>query len=166
MTISIGTVSYTVAAAAFLFFSVLLLTSWRGRLQGMLLAAASLETALWAGAQAYLAMDPDVAMPAGEVLEVLRSAVWFAFLIVLLGYSRKAVRTLRLATACLAAFCGIILVATLYQGITLSAWPGMFTVVSRLMLAVIGMVLVELLFREVHPQQRWGIKFLCIGLGG
>ena len=41
MAIPIGTISYAAAAAAFLFLSLLLVTSWRGRLQGMLLAAAS-----------------------------------------------------------------------------------------------------------------------------
>ena len=42
----------------------------------------------------------------------------------------------------------------------------MFGILGRLVLAVIGMVLVEQLYRNVHPQQRWGIKFLCLGLGG
>ena len=34
------------------------------------------------------------------------------------------------------------------------------------MLALAGLVLVEQLYRNVQPQQRWGIKFLCLGLGG
>ncbi len=165
MAIPIGTISYAAAAAAFLFLFLLLMTSWRGRLQGMLLAAASLETALWAGALAYLAVEPNVGMRAADALEILRSAFWFAFLLVLLGYSRQAVRPLRLAAAGLAAFCGIVLAVTLYAGVTSTEWSGMFTVLSRLVLAIIGMVLVEQLFRNVHPQQRWGIKFLCLGLG-
>jgi putative PEP-CTERM system histidine kinase len=40
-----------------------------------------------------------------------------------------------------------------------------FEIFSRLVLAVIGMVLVEQLYRNVAPQQRWMIKFLCLGLG-
>lgn len=166
MVISAGTLSYAAAAAAFLFFSLLLMTSWRGRLQGIFLAVASLETAVWAGTLAYQAAEPNVAMRSAEVLEVMRSAVWFAFLLLLLGYSRQAVRSLRLAAAGLAAFCAIVLVITLDPGVTSSTDPGMFAVLSRLVLAIIGMVLVEQLFRNVHPQQRWGIKFLCLGLGG
>ena len=123
MAIPIGTVSYAAAAAAFLFLSLLLMTSWRGRLQGMLLAAASLETALWAGALAYLATEPNVVMRSAEVLEILRSAVWFAFLMVLLGYSRKAVRSLRLAAAGMAAYCAAVLAATLYWGRVTAAQP-------------------------------------------
>jgi putative PEP-CTERM system histidine kinase len=161
----IGTISYAAAAAAFLLFFLLLTTSWRGRLQGILLAVASLGTAAWAIALAYLAARPDASVLPGEVLEVLRNLLWFAFLVVLLGYSRKEVRPLRLAAVGIAAFCGVVLAVTLYSGGTSVTRPGMFGFLS-LVLAVIGMVLVEQLFRNVHPQQRWGIKFLCLGLGG
>jgi putative PEP-CTERM system histidine kinase len=166
MAISIGTVSYAAAAMAFLFLSVLLVTTWRGRLQGMLLAVACLGTAMWAGVAAYLAARPNAAMLAAEVLEILRSAVWFAFLMVLLGYSRKAVGPLRRVAVGLAVFCGVVLAATLYSGVVSAPRPEIFGIPGRLVLAVIGIVLVEQLYRNVQPQQRWGIKFLCLGLGG
>ena len=117
------------------------------------------------GGGVRVARPNSVVLPA-EVLEVVRSAVWFAFLMVLLGYSRKAVRPLRLVAVWLAAYCAIVLSATLYSGLVLATGPDMFDILARLVLAVIGMVLVEQLYRNVHPQQRWGIKFLCLGLGG
>ena len=40
MAIPIGSMSYAAAAAAFLFLSLLLITSWRGRLPGMLVLGA------------------------------------------------------------------------------------------------------------------------------
>ena len=166
MAISIGTLSYAAAAAAFLFLFLLLVTSWRGRLQGMLLATASLCNAIWAGAEAYLAARPDTSLLPSDVLEVVRSAVWFAFLIVLLGYSRQKVEPLRRLAAGLAAFCGVVLAVTLYSGAISATRLDMFEMLNRLVLAVIGMVLVEQLYRNVRPQQRWGIKFLCLGLGG
>jgi len=89
MAIPIWAVGYAAAAAAFVFLFVLLVTSWRGRLQGMLLAVASLVNALWAGTLAYLAMRPDAATLPGEFLEVLRNAAWFAFLLVLLDIPRR-----------------------------------------------------------------------------
>ena len=166
MAIPIGTISYAAAAAAFLFLSLLLVTSWRGRLQGMLLAAASLTSATWAAAVAYSAAQPDSTLLVVAILEVLRSALWFAFLLVLLGYSRKKVGTLRLAAGGLAAFCGIVILVTLYTGVASATRPEMFGILVRLLLAITGMVLVEQLYRNLHPQQRWGIKFLCLGLGG
>jgi len=162
----IGTVSYAAAALAFLFLSVLLVTTWRGRVPGMLLAAGSLATVVWAGVAAYLAARPNAGMLASEVLEVLRSAIWLAFLLVLLGYTQKEVRHLRRAAVGLAAFCGVVLAATLFSGVVSATWLGTFGILGRLVLAVIGIVLVEQLYRNVQPQQRWGIKFLCLGLGG
>jgi len=166
MEISIGTISYAAAALAFLFLSVLLLTTWRGRLQGMLLAVACLGTAMWAGVAAYLAARPNAGMLASEVLEVLRSAIWLAYLLVLLGYTQKEVGHLRRAAVGLAVFCGVVLVATLYSGVVSATWLGTFGILGRLVLALIGIVLVEQLYRNVQPQLRWGIKFLCLGLGG
>ena len=166
MAISIGTVSYAAAAMAFLFLSVLLVTTWRGRLQGMVLAAACLSTAMWAGLAAYLVARPNATMLTADVLEVLRSVVWFAFLMLLLGYSRNPVGLLRQVAVGLAAFCGVVLVATVYSGVVSAPRPEIFVILGRLVLAVIGIVLVEQLYRNVQPQQRWGIKFLCLGLGG
>ena len=166
MAIPIGTISYAAAGAAFLFLSVLLVMSWRGRLPGMLLAAGSLATMVWAGVAAYLAGRPYAGLLAADLLEVVRSAVWLLFLLVLLGYSRKQVGLLRRAAAATAAFCGVVLAATLYSGGVSVTLPDTFGIVSRLVLAVAGMVLVEQLYRNVNPQQRWGIKFLCLGLGG
>jgi hypothetical protein len=163
MAISIGTLSYAAAAAAFLFLFLLLVTSWRGRLQGMLLATASLCNAIWAGQRRIWRRDRILPCCHLMSLEVVRSAVWFAFLMVLLGYSRQKVEPLRRAAAGLAAFCGVVLVVTLYSGAISGTRLDMFEMLSRLVLAVIGMVLVEQLYRNVRPQQRWGIKFLCLG---
>src|SRR5262245_14279145 len=99
MAISVGTISHAAAAAAFLFFSVLLVAGWRGRLPGVLLAAGSLVTVLWAGTIAYQGGQPNQTFVVVDVLEVLRSAAWLAFLIVLLGYVRKEVGRLRLIAA-------------------------------------------------------------------
>jgi putative PEP-CTERM system histidine kinase len=166
MALSIGTVSYAAAAVAFLFLFLLLVISWRGRLQGMLLAAASLCTAIWAGVWAYGAAYPHTSPLPLNILEVVRSAIWFVFLMVLLGYLRHDVRPLRRAAAGLAAFCVVVFAVTLYANAVSATWSSMFDILSRLILAVIGMVLVEQLYRNVHSQQRWGIKFLCLGLGG
>ena len=166
MAIPILAVGYAAAAVAFVFLFALLVTSWRGRLQGMLLAVASLVNALWAATLAYAATQPHAATLPAEILEILRDAVWFAFLMVLLGYSGKAVRPLRLSAALLMAYCGGVLVITMYSGMVTLSPPGTAAILSRVVMAVIGMVLVEQLYRNVNSQQRWGIKFLCLGLGG
>jgi putative PEP-CTERM system histidine kinase len=39
-------------------------------------------------------------------------------------------------------------------------------IVARLALAIVGLLLVENLFRNTVPERRWNIKFLCLGVGG
>lgn len=147
----IGTISYAAAAAAFLLLSVLLLTSWRGRLQGGALALACLLSALWAAAVAYNSSSAHPAAVLAYVLEFLRDIGWLAFLVLLLGYGGQA-GSLRVKVV---AACCVAMVAVVMDGF-----------LGHVILAVAGLVLVEQLFRNVHPQQRWGIKFLCLGLGG
>ncbi len=48
MTVSLGILSYGLAAGAFLILTLLLLTSWEGRSQGARLIAACCVTAVWA----------------------------------------------------------------------------------------------------------------------
>ena len=164
--ISIGTISYAAAAAAFMFLFVLLVTSWRGRLQGMLLAAASLGTIAWAVVLAYLSARPNTIGLSAAVVEVIRNAVWFAFLMVLLGYSLKAVRSFRLALVAITVTCVAALAAALYSGGISETRSDTTDILARLVMAVVGIVLVEQLYRNVDPRQRWGIKYLCLGLGG
>ena len=162
----IGTLTYGAASAAFLLLSLMLVTGWRGRLQGMLLLIAVAGTAVWAGVCAYFASQGQSAAIAAGVMEIARSALWFVFLFVLLGYSKKAVRSLRLAALTMAVFCLATMSAAFYTGGISNAQPGTITMVAHLVLAVTGLVLVEQIFRNVHPQQRWSIKYLCLGLGG
>ncbi|HWI12917.1 MAG TPA: PEP-CTERM system histidine kinase PrsK, partial [Burkholderiales bacterium] len=158
--------SYGAATVAFLVLFALLVTSWRGRLPGMLLAAACMVTGLWALVLAYGPATDSAWATVSDVLEVLRSTAWFAFLLVVLGYSRKAVRTLRGAALGIVGYCAATLVIVLAAGGAAGGAPPMISILSALVLAVIGMVLAEQLFRNVEPQQRWGIKFLCLGLCG
>ncbi len=51
--LSIGAVSYGIAAVAFAALTGLLAASWRGKFQGALLATAAGASALWAASSAY-----------------------------------------------------------------------------------------------------------------
>lgn len=166
MAIPIGTVSYAFAAAAFLAFCVILLKSWRGRVQGMLLTLASAATVIWAAALAYGAAHPHIPGLTAGIFEILRSATWFVFLLVLLGYAWKSARALRPIAVGVLAICAICLLPEIYSSRTVAAGPDALAIFGRLVLSVIGMVMVEQIFRNVDPQRRWGIKFLCLGLGG
>jgi hypothetical protein len=51
--LTLGTVSYLVAGAFFLVLMLLLITSWRGRLQGAVLVIATFMNTVWAFCLAY-----------------------------------------------------------------------------------------------------------------
>ena len=55
MLTSVATVSYAMAAVAYLFLAILLITSWQRHLHGMALTIACLLSALWAATLAYQA---------------------------------------------------------------------------------------------------------------
>ncbi|RPI41540.1 MAG: PEP-CTERM system histidine kinase PrsK, partial [Betaproteobacteria bacterium] len=174
MAVSIGTLSYAAAAAAYCFLSVLLITSWRGRLPGALLAIASVLTAAWAAAMAYQAASNEAWKLPGELLEIAHKAAWFAFLFVLLGYARQASRPVDTALRRIAVitFGACLAVAMLTIALRVPADSAMLrelrfstAIVAPGLLALVGMLLVEHLYRNTNPQQRWSLKFLCLGLG-
>lgn len=174
MTTSIGTWSYAAAAAAYCFLSALLLTSWRGRLPGALLALASMLTAIWAGTLAYQAAWPDASRLPAELLEIGHKCAWFVFLLVLLGYARHAVRPvdtgLRRVAAWLLGACVAVMALAIALRIpadspALRELRFLTSILAPGLLSLVGMLLVEHLYRNTNPQQRWSLKFLCLGLG-
>ncbi len=165
---TIAAICYGLAAIA---FALLALTS-RGRdgppgVPGLAVPAAA--SFLWAGVltlHALLRVGQELA----ALAELGRNLVWVWFL-------WRNLRALRAKTENIdsLAFLGRILgslavVAVASHGIVLafpdnrlSYWIG---AVFPALFAVAGMVLVEQFYRNSSAQERWGIKHLCLALGG
>lgn len=174
MLTSIAAFSYSIAAVAFLSLSVLLLTSWRGRLHGMVLTAACLLTALWASTVAYQAAWGNPFSLTANLFEILRNAAWSVFLLLLLGpfqtTSNSSKVRLKPAVAAIVAFYLLLLLVSVFNFGKLESLRGGMAFVAgiggRVVLAVMGMLLVEQLYRNTPAKERWGIKFACLGIGG
>lgn len=174
MLTSIAAFSYSLTAVAFLSLSVLLLTSWRGRLHGMVLTVACLLTALWAAAIAYQAAWGNPFSLPTDILEILRNAGWSIFLLLLLGPFQATNISSRIrlkpAVAAIAVFYVLFLLLSVYNSSKLESPQGAMDfitgIVGRVALAVMGMLLVEQLYRNTPAKERWGIKFACLGIGG
>ncbi|WP_353398754.1 XrtA/PEP-CTERM system histidine kinase PrsK [Duganella hordei] len=141
----VSAISHGCAVLAYLILASLLLRGgWRKRRHAGAFGGACLLTAAWAGAAA-----------AGvNALEALRTAAWLVLLLVLAGAGWRQ-RAWLIAVAALAA-------------LELAAGYGrhMLAVIAiRLGLAVLGMLLVEHLYRDTPDNARWGIKFACLGIG-
>ncbi len=161
--LDIGVISYLAAALLFLVLSLLLMTSWRGRLQGALLVGACVVTVLWATVVAYHAARDYPASLLVPLLEIIRNAVWFAFLIRLLHPVEIAApmsTRLKILTALVLGMCLVLLVLLYVGG---SIYVNIF---GQVFLSIIGLGLVEQVYRNTVPERRWALKFLCLGIGG
>lgn len=168
-------VSYFAAGAAFLLLAFLSSAGWRGARQGALFGLAVWVTTLWAlvlvGMSAgFLALSPGV-----PLFEWARLSMWALFLLTLLAPVFRA----RAATRRFYPRGPYLLFGASVALAFVVALPGWWLVMdadaetvkalrfgSLLVLAIAGMVLVELLYRSTEQEARWRIKFLCFGLGG
>ena len=169
---SIAAYSYALAALGFVVLCVPLLTSWRGRTHGAALTAACVLSALWAAAIVWESAHGMLWSAVTDALEILRNAGWSLFLVVLLGNYRdpKSRLPYKLRPALLgAALCYLLFLGTVsagYWDLALLTDLGLAPVAARVGLAVSGMLLVEQVYRNKSVQERWAVKFACLGIGG
>ncbi len=166
---SIEIASYLAGAVAFLALTVLLAVSWRGRRVGALLMLAAGMSTLWGGFLAYAGWRETIPVSWIFIAEILRYAAWLSFVMALLGTLnvQGLIRGLRfgvhalwiaLTLYCIAAAAGL-------SHNTLIRFAIGVPITGILMLALAGLVLLEQLYRNVRPEQRWALKFLVIALG-
>jgi putative PEP-CTERM system histidine kinase len=174
MDLSIGLLSYGIAAFAFLVFSLLLLTSWRGRAEGAYLVAAVLVSCLWALSSLLFTLHDNLVTSSLYLsFEVLKNVAWFLFLFRLLKNLRRSggesdhffsyvsplVYLLSLLLFVLDVVTGIAPMNVPWQD------SAQLQLIGHLGLAVTGLALIEQLFRHTRPERRWEVKFLYFGIG-
>ena len=167
----IAAVGYGLAALAYLGLSGLIVASWRQRPQGRLLVLATALSAAWGGLAAITAWG--IVPPRLEfAAEVARNGAWLALLLYILKLrlpaGAKLPAPLRLIRVLVGALVVGLLLASLLPFIAptqpvLARWAGNLGLV---LLTVMGLVLVEQVYRSTRLEDRWAIKFLCLGLGG
>ena len=171
----IGYYSYLSAAVGFAFLTVLLLFSWRSSVQGQLLTLVSGTTAVWALVAANVSRE-DLFMQQDmlyQFLEVLRYLAWYVFLLKLLapaasshgGYRGYLRRALPLSSG----FVVLVLLVELginAAGIERHQQLLVLSMVAHVLLAIIGLLIVEQLYRSTSARHRWAIKYLFIAAGG
>ena len=169
--ILLAAVGYALAALAYLGLSGLIVASWRRRPQGRLLVLATGLSAVWGALTALTALGmvpPRLELAA----EVARNGAWLALLLYILHLRLPAGAALSAPLRLIRAVGGVLVIglflASLYPFVVpaqpvLARWAGNLGLV---LLTVMGLVLVEQVYRSTRPEERWAIKFLCLGLGG
>ena len=164
----------------FLALGLAVLSGWRGSAQRGTLSAACLATAVWAGALGLDASSGILWSTSAAALEVLRDGTWSLFFVALLGHWRRDEEGAPAPTilgrfhvpqpSLLVAGC---VYALLLVGIGFAHWNndllpmlGLPLLIGYVGMAVYGMLLVEQVYRNKTIEERWAIKFACLGIGG
>lgn len=168
--------SFGVAAGAYALLATFLLSfghEWRsGRRPGMMFIAVCFS-ALWA-TLSFVAMigSPLVFLLAASLADIFRHGAWYAFLLCLLAPEGgkafdKALLPAWLAPACwLTVLGGVGLQLALALGLLPPDQWLRTALFHALAMPVLGLMLVEQLFRAVSDDSAWNIKPLCLGLAG
>ncbi len=161
-----GAFAYGVAAAAFLLLTLLLLTSWEGRAQGVRLIAASAANTLWAALLAYGAWTQSIPVAQLTLAEFVRDASW---LLVLTGLASGERAWAWLARMTVAVALGAVVVAAVFVVVTVSgesrlAGVGLL-VNGGLLLALVAMVLIEQVYRNANRAGRYALRYIVIAIG-
>ena len=169
MVINIQFLSYLAGGGAFLFLAVLVgLSRTGGRFKYFLLICC-VVTVAWAfsiaGVQWFGSWLKVV-----SALDVARNVSWLVLLGALLGIRRiqDAGSTSRIAAvAVLVVSLGLLFAEPLSELFWAERPRGLLTIYSggHVMLAVIGLLALENLYRNAEPKVRWAIKYFCFGLG-
>jgi putative PEP-CTERM system histidine kinase len=172
--VSIGILGYSFTAVLFFLLGMLLLTSWRGRIEGAYLVTAVLVTCLWALVSVFLQIQEEpLTVIAYHFLEIGRNIAWFVFLFRLLKALRQAGGSdgglLRYAPVVVFSISIPLFILEPLAG-TISfnlPWSGMASLqlLGHLGLAITGITLIEQLFRNTRPEKRWAVKYLYFGIG-
>jgi putative PEP-CTERM system histidine kinase len=167
----LAAVGYGLAMLAYLGLSILIVVSWKQRPHGRLLVLATGLSAVWGALLALTALG-WIPPALGLAAEVGRNGAWLALLFYILQLRLPPQTTLptplRLIRALGSTLVIGLLLASVYPLIAptqpvLARWAGNLGLV---MLTVMGLVLIEQVYRSTRLEDRWAIKFLCLGLGG
>ena len=169
----IATVSYAIACGIFVALMVVLLTGRTGGPFKRFLAIAMAISALWAAAAAYQANNefPFIIV---QLLELLRDLAWLSFLLHMLatrtGGKVEGATWFTVIRHGVYAFTAVMMGLALYlhlMGPELSFLSRIdFQLAGHLLLAVIGLVLLEQILRNTPQDLLRAIKYLCFGIGG
>ena len=162
---TIGVFGYGAVGALYALLAALLLTTWRGNRIGVYLVLASVVSVVWGFTLAAQSANVLVQPLFVASIEVLRSAAWILFLAQIASQLRVS-RILREISVLLPAaiVVGIIVLAVI--GSLDTALLDMIVISGGLIIALLGLVLIEQLYRNSAAELLWSIKPLVLGAGG
>lgn len=163
---TLGIAGYGVAGLGFFFLTALLVISWRGRRVGRRLIAAGAITTIWAFILAAEIWQGAMPLLGVYVAEIARDAAWLLVLTELAGAA--ASRVLIVGTHVL--WLGLLVIGiaapVLPQlGVQIDT-PSLLLSRAGLALALVGLVLLEQIYRNSGQAGRTALRYFVLGVGG
>ncbi len=176
---NVGLYSYFGAGIVYSIFAVLLLFSLRESLQGKLLFIAVFVSACWAFAATQISLHNESYLAFYQALEILRYIVWYIFLFKLFDVAfpgsdsseyQKQQNSYRGFARWAMPLCVGVAVLLLLNEVLAGVFslPGQFVIgiTGSVVLSLIGLAIIEQLFRNTAARHRWAIKYLFFGIAG
>ncbi len=171
---NLGLYSYLGAGLAYGFLALLLLFSLRESLQGKLLFISIFFSACWALLAAKIALHDETYLLAYQSFEIIRYIVWYVFLLKLFeaalpsakqqsdSYQKFVQKALLVSVG----FAVLLLVNEILADIYALSGQYVLGITGNVVLSLIGLAIIEQLFRNASVRHRWATKYLFLSLGG
>jgi len=165
--ILLAALGYLIVGVLFVILAILLATSWRGHRIGVYLIAACVINASWATMSAVAMVNPGIDPLWLFVTEIARTSSWIVFLVYLLN--QIGISRLLLGSAiavCLLVLGGGLLIHATVPWTDGAMNIGTVLIPGGLAISLMGLVLIEQLYRNSPPDSRHRLKILVLALGG
>jgi putative PEP-CTERM system histidine kinase len=171
---NIGLYSYGTALLAYIMLIILAFITRRNNPLGSSLLAASSLTALWAATVTLSAVLAEPQVNLMQLSEVARNAAWIFVLLKFLGLRVQGTDHILSSSRWIPWYTlGLILILLILFGAAPLAelLPSTFDLDLKtgfsawLSISILGLLLLEQLFRNSNDRELWATKHLCVGLG-
>ncbi len=168
---NIGAISYSISAFTFLIFLAILLTDrHKGSTKQTLVIAASISC-IWSFILAYESLLSAVNVQL-SIIEYFKSASWVILLIQLLGivygdrFKRKVIKKIQYVIVAVMVVLILPVFFEYLSGDVFFSNKNEYLTGLNLLITIVGIVLIEQVYRNTRTEQKWAIKYLCLGLLG
>ena len=169
MDISFSTISHIIGASTYLLLALFIANRYLRRITDRSLLAASLATFIWLSILVAQTLGYDIPFYIRYTCELIRNAAWFDVLYALLGISffpKHKFGTDRFyITFSVLILLALMLVITLMQGISGERYVSGYTIlILQVAVSLVGILLLEQVWRNASVYSRSGIKYLTIAI--
>ncbi len=164
-----GLISHSAAALAFMLLGGLIVTRYMRRTSDRVLLLSTVLSLLWAGSLVSQELSGEPSFVVRYLLELVRDAGWVMVLLTLMRSADRqpagagSIRR-KLGFATFAVIFSLFTLAALEYLLNIPLVSGKLKIVGQIALSLLGICLVEQIWRNSLQSSRSSIRYLCIGV--